>query len=345
VNQLQALHESSGDPYRPLCAAATVTYPTFMRWKGRLGRGEPVLCKPGPKPIGTADLSGLQAQLRRLEHGRHRSQGTTALYETYRLAVSRRGFQQFVEETRREILHERQADQRRIHWQIPGAVWSMDPTELIWWWDAWRQKLRLLPVMDLASRYKFPPWVGQQLTGEQVATHLEDLFRRYGPPLVLKRDNGSNLNDAAVDELLSRWLVIPLNSPPHYPPYNGGMERAQREFKTALHPQLLADPRRDPAGLALLTIHDLNHRPRRCLRGQTACEQFAGAKLNLGGYTRRRRKEMFEQISELAMTKMLELPVRPQGCTDTIWRRAVETWLQQHEIIMISEPKSVTQFP
>jgi len=82
VHQLQTLHESHGDPYRSLCAAATVTYPTFMRWKGRLGRGEPVLYKPGPKPIGAADLSGLQAQLRRLEHGRHRSQGTTALYET-----------------------------------------------------------------------------------------------------------------------------------------------------------------------------------------------------------------------------------------------------------------------
>jgi len=96
---------------------------------------------------------------------------------------------------------------------------------------------------------------------------------------------------------------------------------------------------------ALLTIHELNHQPRRCLRGQTACEQFAGAKRNLGGYTRRRRKEMFEQISELAMRKMLKLPVRPEGCPDTLWRRAVETWLQQHEIIAISQPKSVTQFP
>jgi transposase InsO family protein len=267
------------------------------------------------------------------------------LYAVHRLAVSRRVLQQLVTETRGEILRERQADTRRIDWRVPGAVWSMDPTELTWRSDELRQKLRLLPVMDLASRYKFPPWVGQQLTGDQVAAHLEELFHRYGPPLVLKRDNGSNLNDAAVDELLNRWLVIPLNSPPHYPPYNGGMERAQREFKTALRPQLLADPRRDPAGLALLTIHELNHQPRRCLRGQTACEQFAGAKLNLGGYTRRRRKEMFEQISELAMTKMLELPVRPQGCTDTIWRRAVETWLQQQEIITISEPKSVTQFP
>jgi transposase InsO family protein len=267
------------------------------------------------------------------------------LYAVHRLAVSRRVLQQLVTETRGEILRERQAEQRRIHWQIPGLVWSMDPTELTWERDELRQKLRLLPAMDLASRYKFAPWVGTQLTGEQVAAHLEELFRRYGPPLVLKRDWGSNLNDEAVNELLSRWLVIPLNSPPHYPPYNGGMERGQREFKTVLRPQLLADPRRDPAGLALLTVHELNHRPRRCLRGQTACEQFAGAKHNLRGYTRRRRKEIFEQIGELAMTIMLEQPVRSQGRADAVWRRAVETWLQQNEIITISEPKSVTQFP
>ncbi|HUI05919.1 MAG TPA: transposase family protein [Verrucomicrobiae bacterium] len=158
------------------------------------------------------------------------------------------------EGTRGEILRERQAEQRRIHWQIPGAVWSMDPTELTLPCDDQCRKLRLLPVMDLASRYKFAPWAGEHLTGEQVAAHLDELFRRHGPPLVLKRDNGSNLNDEAVNELLSRWLVIPLNSPPHYPPYNGGMERAQRELKTALRPQLLANPSHHPAGLARLTV-------------------------------------------------------------------------------------------
>lgn len=345
VNQLQALHEHSGGPYRPLCAAAAVAYPTFMRWKGRLTRGEAILHKPGPKPIGVVDITGLQAQLRQLEHGRHRSHGTTVLYRVHRESISRRTFQEVVEEIRREVLRERQAEQRRVHWRIPGLVWSMDPTELKLPLEESHQKLCLLPVADLASRYKFAPWAGQHLTGEQVAAHLDELFHRYGPPLVLKRDNGSNLNDEAVNELLSRWLVIPLNSPPHYPPYNGGMERAQRELKGVLRPQLLADPRHDPAGLALLTVHELNHRPRRCLRGHTACEQFAGAKHNLRGYTRRSRKEIFEQIGELAMTIMLEQPVRTQGCSDAAWRRAVETWLQQHEIITISEPKSVTQFP
>jgi hypothetical protein len=76
--------------------------------------------------------------------------------------------------------------------------------------------------------------------GETVAGRLEHLFIQHGPPLVLKRDNGSNLNQRAVDEVLARYLVLPLNSPPHYPPYNGGMECAVRELKTPLVEQILA---------------------------------------------------------------------------------------------------------
>jgi hypothetical protein len=50
--------------------------------------------------------------------------------------------------------------------------------------------------------------------GETVGVRLEQLFLQHGPPLVLKRDNGSNLNQQAVDEVLARYLVLPLNSPP-----------------------------------------------------------------------------------------------------------------------------------
>jgi len=93
--------------------------------------------------------------------------------------------------------------------------------------------LHLHQVQDLASRYQSTPWVGERALGETVAVRLEQLFWRHGPPVVLKRDNGSNLNHQAVDEVLARYLVIPLNSPPHDPPYNGGMECAARDRKNA----------------------------------------------------------------------------------------------------------------
>jgi transposase InsO family protein len=344
VNQLRSLHEQGPQPYRSLCAAATLPYPTFMRWNGRLRRGESLWQKPGPKPVGRLNLAGLQAQLRELEHGLHRSHGTTALYADHRSDISRRTFQELLEETRREVLRGRSADQRRLHWCVPGAVWSVDPTELVLTREDVRQKLPLLPVLDLASRYKLPPLIDVRLTGAVVAARLDELFHRHGPPLVLKRDNGSNLNCEAVNEVLSRWFVIPLNSPPYYPPYNGGIERAQRDLKSALRPCLLADTTGDVRGLVAEHVHELNHRPRRCLRGHNACELFAGAKQNLRGYTCRVRKEAIQRIGELAMKIMLEQPVRTQGHADAAWRRAVETWLQQQGIITILEPKSVTQF-
>jgi len=45
------------------------------------------------------------------------------------------------------------------------------------------------------------------------------------------------------------------------------------------------------------------------------------------------------------MNLMLEQPARAQGHADAAWRQAVDTWLQQHGIITISQPKSVAQFP
>jgi len=82
-------------------------------------------------------------------------------------------------------------------------------------------------------------------------------------------------------------------------------------------------------------------------------ESFRSAKHHRRGYNARRRKDAFDSISELAMNLMLEQPARTQEHADTAWRQAVETWLaarfeaglQQHGIITISEPKSVTQFP
>jgi len=344
TTQLRALHEQAAHPYRRLCPLATLPYSTFMRWNGRLRRGEPVLSKPGPKPVGGLDWVGLHERLRQLEHSRHRSHRTSAVYADYRPYISRRDFAELVSATRREVRRDRHADMRHIQWLVPGAVWSVDPTGLVLVRGNVRQKLPVLPVLDLASRYKLPPLVDEPLSGEVVAGRLDELFAQYGPPLVLKRDYGSNLNSAIVNEVLSRWLVIPLNSPPRYPPYNGGMERAQRDLKSALRPQLLATPRSAIRGLVAVTVHELNHRPRRCLRGKTACEMFAGAKTNLRGYTRRRRKEIFDQISDRAMKLMMEQSARTQTAADAAWRRAVETALQQLEIIAISQPKSVTQF-
>jgi len=341
VTTLTRLKRQVRWPYQRLCHSLALPYSSFRRWKHRLDRGQPAIFKPGPKKVAPLNLEELHVHLCRLKHGCQRSRGVGRLYRQYQGQISRRDLQALTETVRREFTQQRQAELRRITWHVPGLVWSLDDAELV---RLASHKLHLHQVQDLASRYKFTPWVGDRVLGESVAARLEQLFLRHGPPLVLKRDNGSNLNHQAVDEVLARHLVIPLNSPPHYPPYNGGMECAVRELKTPLVKKILAGspvPESQVQVWAEGLAHELNHRSRGCLDGQVACEVFQDAKPALKAYTLRKRKETFDWINELTLTLIQVWAVHTQRQADTVRRLAVETWLQTNGVITITQNKKV----
>ena len=274
VTTLNGLKRQVGWPYPRLCEALGLSYASFRRWQHRLEHGQPAIFKPGPHKVAPLKLEELRVDLYHLKHGRQRSRGVGSLYQQYQDQISRRDLQVLTDTVRRELAHQHQAELHHITWQVPGLVWSLDDAELA---RFAHHKLHLHQVQDLASRYKFTPWVGERVLGETVAVHLEQLFSRHGPPLVLKRDNGSNLNQQAVDEVLTRYLVIPLNSPPHYPPYNGGIECAVRELKTPLREKILASgpiTESQVQAWAEVLAHELNHRSRGCLDGHIACRVF-----------------------------------------------------------------------
>ena len=58
------------------------------------------------------------------------------------------------------------------------------------------------------------------------------LFVLYGPPLVLKSDNGSAFDAGATLALLYQHGVVPLFSPPYWPRYNGAIEAGIGSLKT-----------------------------------------------------------------------------------------------------------------
>jgi transposase InsO family protein len=341
VTTLNRLKRQVRWPYQRLCESLALPYASFRRWKHRLERGQPAVFKPGPKKVAPLNLEELHVHLCRLKHGRQRSHGVGRLYRQYRGQISRRDLQALTETVRREWAHQHQAELRHITWHIPGLVWSLDDAELA---RLASHQLHLHQVQDLASRYKFTPLVGDRAWGETVALRLEQLFLRHGPPLVLKRDNGSNLNHQAVDAVLTRHLVIPLNSPPHYPPYNGGMECAVRELKTPLVEKILAGSpitESQVQGWAEVLAHELNHRSRGCLDGQVACEVFQNAKLAMKAYTLRKRKEIFDWINELTRRLIQVWAVHTQRQAETARRLAVETWLQKNGVITITQNKKV----
>ncbi len=341
VTTLSRLKRQVRWPYQRLCEYLVLPYASFRRWKHRIDRGQPATFKPGPKKMATLNVEELHVQLCCLRHGRQRSRGVGRLYQQYQGQISRRDLQALTETVRRESAQQHQAELRHITWQVPGLVWSLDDAELV---GLPSHKLHLHQVQDLASRYKFTPWVGERVLGKSVATDLEQLFLRQGPPLVLKRDNGSNLNHQAVDEVLARYRVIPLNSPPHYPPYNGGMECAVREMKIPLVEKILANgplPEFQVQVWAEVLAHELNHRSRPCLHGQVACKVFHDAKPALKAYTLRKRKETFDWINELTTTLSQVLAVHTQSQAETARRLAVETWLQRNGVITITQNEKV----
>jgi transposase InsO family protein len=328
-------------PYERLCASIGLSYASFRRWKRRLDCGQPAFFKPGPHKVVPLRLEELHAALHHLNHGHQRSRGVGKLCRQYQDQISRRDLQVLTRTMRRELAHQHRAELRRITWKIPGLVWSLDDAELA---RFARHKLYLHQVQDLASRYKFTPWVGEQVLGKTVASHLEQLFLRYGPPLVLKRDNGSNLNQQAVDALLARYLVIPLNSPPHYPPYNGGIERAMREMKTPLHGKILGSgpiPESQVQSCAEMLASELNHRARGCLGGQIACRAFQDTESLRKAYTLRKRRQVFDWINELTRELIQASAVHTQRQAEAARRLAVETWLQRNGVITITQNKKV----
>ncbi len=180
VTTLSRLKRQAPWPYQRLCEYLALPYSSFRRWKHRLERGQPVLFKPGPKKVAPLNLEELHIHLCRLKHGRRRSRGVGRLYRQYRGQISRRDLQALTETVRREFTQQRQAELCRITWHVPGLVWSLDDTPLA---RLASQQLHLHQVQDLASRYKFTPWVGDRALGETVALRLEQLFLRHGPPL------------------------------------------------------------------------------------------------------------------------------------------------------------------
>lgn len=344
-------HSEFGGTCRELGAAAGTPVRSLLRWRGRQRLGEPLLSFPGPGKTAPLEVGTLIMDLLSLAQGRERTAGTGELYRRFQEQLSRRVLGELVEILRLEHRRRVKAEQRRIAWLTPGLVWSMDDMELLTEEVGLRVagtvKFYWHQVRDLASRYQFPPLVSTALaSGEIVAARLRKLFGEFGAPLILKRDNGGNLNDGEVEKLLGEFGVIPLNSPPYYPPYNGAMERGQDEFQRALKPRMLERtwPTRTPdEAVNVLQIasevaaHTLNQKKRASLKNVTARYFFeVGKQDRRDYYDRQQRREVFEEIRSMAALAMAETGLTDQKSADTAWRLSVESWLRREGHIVVS---------
>lgn len=311
---------------RQICSAVELPYPSFVRWRRRRNNDMPLVRQPGPPKVRPPDFSRIQQDINGLSHGQNRTQGTAALYLRYRSALSRRELQRLVALARHDLNAQHRQNLRRISWNFPNVAWSMDPSE------SDQHDVHLNQMQDLASRYKFDPMTGEEPCGEEISGYLEATFKRFGPPLLLKRDNDGNLNHSAVNDVLADHFVLPLNSPVHYPPYNGAIEEAQTELKAGLASKLAhlpSCPREHLEVYASAVEHDLNHRPRPCLKGRNSCQvYFAGRRT----FTKWERRDAYVWIRNLQDDILGSEGVQPQAA----WRIAVEAWLNMKGFITIT---------
>jgi hypothetical protein len=323
LHQLDEARTRTHLPWRSLCGP--VPYPSVMRWRKRQRLCQPVCQTPGPKKTGPFNAAQFYPLLRELNPGQSRTPGTGELYAQFAQSLSRRQFQALVRERRQDQLRA----MKRITWRHPGTAWSCDATE--------QDDHQIILVQDLAARYRCQPLVLDQLDGSRIAAHLETLFRQHGAPLFLKRDNGSPFNCQAVDDVMARFGVLPLNNPPRFPRYNGAIEKSIRDFKAALgerrhHTHLV------PANFTLaveLTAHDLNHRSRRCLQSRTACAVFHDDARRLR-WNRPNRKAIFRLLLRNFGQTIGLLPNADRHRRHAAaWRSTVEHWLRCQNLITV----------
>ena len=329
VQILQELQKRNGWSLRRATQAMGLARSSVLRWTRRLRQGHEAI-RPSCRKAALNNPAALDEAIAKLHHGVHRSRGAPALWRLWQEGISRRDFDRRVRDHRLQQQREQRDSLHHIVWPHAGTVWAMDPAQY--------GHLQWNLVGDLASRFRFDLMVAWELPACRIVMQLRSLFDRYGPPLVLKRDNGSNLVHAMVDSLLDEYGVLALTSPPYYPRYNGAIEYAQHEIKVAIDVLTLTGT---PLSTALATAPVLlNTQPRPCLDGQSASQTFLTTPHAFQqNFTLNRRKEVKHWIQDQAHSIVGHMSKVGRHAYDAAWRQAIESWMLDNGLMQVVQPR------
>jgi len=88
--------------------------------------------------------------------------------------------------------------------EFPCHVWAVD---FLHDRTTTGRAFRIFNVLDVFSRRGFSPLVEYSLPGRCVAEYLDRLCRIYGPPRVLRRDDGPEFRSTEFQQVIRRWRI------------------------------------------------------------------------------------------------------------------------------------------
>ena len=203
---------------------------TLSTWEKKW-RDEDIAARPIGRPAERAD-GPTREQIRDFIDTVGPMTGLPVLMDKFP-GVARDELRHILETYRAEFVRKNSVLVQVLRWPMPGRVWAVDfahppaPVDGIY--------PSILAVRDLGSG-AFLLWLPvPEETGWQVRQALESLFILYGPPLVLKSDNGMQFKISQIASFLCAKGVIHLWSPKYYPQYNGSIESGIGTLKVYTH--------------------------------------------------------------------------------------------------------------
>lgn len=203
---------------------------TLSMWEKRW-RDEDMAARPIGRPAERTD-EATRRQVRDLLDRVGPMTGVGTLVEKFP-HVARHELTHILNEYRLEFVRKNSVLVQMLKWPVAGRVWAVDfahpPAPVDGMYPS------ILAVRDLGSG-AFLLWLPvPEETGWQVRQALESLFILYGPPLVLKSDNGVQFKIDEIERYLCKKGVIHLWSPKYYPQYNGSIESGIGTLKVYTH--------------------------------------------------------------------------------------------------------------
>ncbi len=320
-----------------LCRALRMPYSTLRRWRTRRRSARPIRRKPGPSKTGPLPVADFRSRVARLVHSPKLTRGTGQLISCFAHSLSRRRIRAFVARRRRR--HNRRLREAKLHvtWHLPNLVWAIDAMQLRT--SPADPGVVVVLARDLASHFHFDPLVLPTESALDNLRRLRLLIARHGPPLFLKRDNGSPFNADIIDDFLADSCILPINSPVRRPQYNGAIEHGVGSCKRAIFAAL--DPTQPVPAIPRLVaqlravIHLHNARPRRSLRGLSPAHAYFD--YQNASWSRKRRHEIFRWISAQAeSTLQTKWDTPDHHSRAKAWRSAVVAWLRCQALITVS---------